>query len=60
MSKEAFLTDQGYLSLKERTFSYNEKRSVYPLFMHNKRCDVHIFALNYAFYFLFDSIHCHC
>ncbi|EDO10144.1 hypothetical protein BACOVA_04525 [Bacteroides ovatus ATCC 8483] len=46
MSKEAFLTDQGYLSLKERTFSYNEKRSVYPLFMHNKGGDVHILALN--------------
>ncbi|EEO53669.1 hypothetical protein F3B51_20275 [Bacteroides ovatus] len=60
MSKEAFLTDQGYLAFKERTFSYNEKRSVYPLFMHNKGRDMHILALDYAFYFLFDSIHSHC
>ena len=32
--------------INERTFSYNEKRSVYPLFMHNKGGDVHILALN--------------
>lgn len=56
---EAFLTDQGYFSLKERTFSLQWKRSVYPLFIPIRVwCAYSCTKLCILFSIWFDSGHC--